>query len=550
MRRQFKSCGSTPRETVRSIKPQLNTVSPEASRAYLRLLLLLDHPGRVDLLAQLLPQLAHRQQQRAISAMLDEGPVGGRSLTLILREAMMRTDRADVQENAELLAVSIADAFAANPSAAPHGELIPLIGQGTRSVRDALVRAVIAAPRAEIKATVLDALARTDKKLRKADLVETIRRLTRNKPDPLTAKTLISYWPDSASRNGFELKFRLIEAVRHLDSRGNVDFLLKASRDPHPVLRERALLAVTNGSADAVIPRLIEALDDPDPRVRMAAAIAIRPIDRQEEIASSLATRFTTERWPNVAGALADALGHHCSEPGEYALREALQRQPTSVSLPALSALARCLLPQFAAELVKISMNSHVALPLRKRAIRLVPADSSVEVQQHVIDQFLVWAEGSVSGNRARGVGTRCRGQAESVQPFGRRCDPDRWRSNRCSGCCPCGGDHRARRTLHGARTALFDRGKNEPRRRLSTQASSSAQPFAAAIADRTKACQVNRPTVRLRYSYTSVSRIPASPSISTSSPLAITSSPALSVTAALSGSARSKRSPSRREAS
>jgi HEAT repeat protein len=150
--------------------------------------------------------------------------------------------------------------------------------------------------------------------------------------------------------------------------------LREKSDDPvlrYLATRELAGLTPATAAGVDVRPALRGALNDPDPRVRETAALALGQ-HKDTESATALITGAKQEPWPFVRRAELEALGHLCTQGAGDLMLRAVARDVDEVRRAALVGLARCKDPRTRAVLLKTVARQNEAATVRELAAALL----------------------------------------------------------------------------------------------------------------------------------------------------------------------------------
>jgi len=286
--------------------------------------------------------------------------------------ALLASEKAAVDDRARAARVlgAIDDARAAEV-------LVEALGRGPVGVRGAVVSAIARSPKLP-SAAVLAAIAAGphDGGAREADLMRALPAVVRRDPDR-RAEAVGSLRAALAPERSFEVRGRAVMALGTLGNAGDPGALAQLrEHGDEPVLRylaTRELAGLTPATAAGVDvrPALRGALNDPDPRVRETAALALGQ-HKDAESATALITGAKQEPWPFVRRAELEALGHLCTPGAGDLMLRAVARDVDEVRRAALVGMARCKDPRTRAVLLKTVARQNEAATVRELAAALL----------------------------------------------------------------------------------------------------------------------------------------------------------------------------------
>jgi HEAT repeat protein len=253
--------------------------------------------------------------------------------------------------------------------------LVDALGRGPVTLRAAVVGAIAKAPKLPTGA-VLAALAKGphDGGAREADLLRALPAVVKRDPGR-RAEVVGSLRAALAPERSFEVRGRAVMALGALGSAGDPGALAELrEHGDEPVLRylatrELAGLAPTPGVDPR--PELRAALNDVDPRVREAAALALGQ-HGDKESATALIAGAKQEPWPFVRRAELEALGRLCTAGSGDLMLRAMAKDVDEVRRAALVGLARCKDPRTRTVLLKTVARQNEAATVRELAAALI----------------------------------------------------------------------------------------------------------------------------------------------------------------------------------
>ena len=239
--------------------------------------------------------------------------------------------------------------------------LLAQLGHGDEARRSAVALGLTALQQSGLHGRLLQRLQETKDAAQRSDLIRILSKRALN-PDEQTRllRMLLDRWK---SATAFEERYRILHALKGYANEAAHGPILSALKSEDPILRREALALLPAQGVDA---RLVAALADSDPGVRLAAAIALKT--NRSSVSKPLAQALKKETWPVVAFGLAEALGKHCGH-GRDALVEALNRPLHSVDQAALRSLIACRGPYLARDLLAMGNNVNWRTYLRKQAM-------------------------------------------------------------------------------------------------------------------------------------------------------------------------------------
>ena len=333
---------------------------PRALRRAVRALAQIRSPATARPLCGLLPRLSPGPRQEALDALVALGAGAVPHLAPLLGA-----------KKSGLLA-DVAGALGRIGTPDARDALLSGAGKGSESRRKAVALGLCRLRGAAHLSAVLEAAEAARDPLRRADLVLVAGRLgataelSRRR---LFAARIAALWP---AARGFEPRYRIIGSLGRLGPVGQVQTLKAAARDKDPVLRWTAVEQLRRIRGKSAADLMRGFLDDPDPRVRTSAALALSRLAASGRLSDALARRLEIERWPRVARTLAEGLGRHCAPRGIRALRRRVVIGPRGVDVRALISLAACSPPGLDRELLAMAGQRKWRTPVRQRALELV----------------------------------------------------------------------------------------------------------------------------------------------------------------------------------
>lgn len=230
-----------------------------------------------------------------------------------------------------------------------RAKLLSAVGLGPASLRKG-VRDLAAGLKPPAAALALAAYQAAAPGGRRADLALVIGALAGREPGSAPA-VLAALRASLQGSGGFEERARAIQALGLVHDPAAIEALAEVrAHDPDGVLRSLAVAELAGAQGARVLPALLAALDDGDPRVRETAAGALGR-KGGKQATPALIAGAVQEPWPRVRRAEIAALGELCTTEGTELLVRAFQRDVEEVRQTALVGLARCA-PKSAAQLL------------------------------------------------------------------------------------------------------------------------------------------------------------------------------------------------------
>ena len=286
--------------------------------------------------------------------------------------ALLASDKASVDDR-----VRAARVLGALDDARAAEVLVDALGRGPVAVRAAVVGAVARAPKLPAAAVLAAVTAGPhDGGAREADLLRALPAVVKRDPGR-RAEAVGSLRAALAPERSFEVRGRAVMALGTLGGDGDPGALAQLrEHGDEPVLRylaarELATLTPAANAAVDVRPALRGALNDPDPRVRETAALALGQ-HGDKDSAGSLIAGAKQEPWPFVRRAEIEALGHLCSAGSNEIILRAIARDVDEVRRAALVSMVRCKDKRSRTVLFKVLANHTEAATVRELAAALI----------------------------------------------------------------------------------------------------------------------------------------------------------------------------------
>jgi HEAT repeat protein len=284
--------------------------------------------------------------------------------------ALLASDKASVDDRARAARVlgALNDARAADA-------LVDALGRGPALLRAEVIGALAKTPKLP-SAAVMAALAAGphDGGAREADLLRALPAVVKRDP-ARRAEVVGSLRAALAPERSFEVRGRAVMALGALGNAGDPGALadLREHGD-EPVLRylaTRELAGLTLAPGVDPRPELRAALNDNDPRVREAAALALGQ-HGDKDSAGALIAGAKQEPWPFVRRAELEALGHLCTPGAGDLMLRAMAKDVDEVRRAALVGLVRCKDPRTRTVLLKTVARQNEAATVREVAAALI----------------------------------------------------------------------------------------------------------------------------------------------------------------------------------
>jgi len=286
--------------------------------------------------------------------------------------ALLASDKASVDDR-----VRAARVLGALDDARAAEVLVDALGRGPVAVRAAVVGAVARAPKLPAAAVLAAVSAGPhDGGAREADLLRALPAVVKRDPGR-RAEAVGSLRAALAPERSFEVRGRAVMALGTLGGDGDPGALAQLrEHGDEPVLRylaarELATLTPAASAAVDVRPALRGALNDPDPRVRETAALALGQ-HGDKDSAGALIAGAKQEPWPFVRRAEIEALGHLCSAGANEIILRAIARDVDEVRRAALVSMVRCKDKRSRTVLFKVLANHTEAATVRELAAALI----------------------------------------------------------------------------------------------------------------------------------------------------------------------------------